>query len=130
MQQTPNTIWTSGNRALDLRRSLRRLEVAAIALLGAVIVWGASQSIQPAAGQGVRIPCSDEGQMAEYLAKKYSEVPVAIGLQANGSLLQVYASDEKGTWTIVNTTPGGRSCIVAVGERWESLPVAVAGSVI
>jgi hypothetical protein len=48
---------------------------------------------------------------------------VAFGLQSNGNLLQVYSSEEKGTWTVVSTTPTGMSCIVAAGKRWESLPL-------
>jgi hypothetical protein len=35
----------------------------------------------------------------------------------------VYASEEKGTWTVVSTTPNGLSCIVAAGKTWESLPL-------
>jgi len=47
---------------------------------------------------------------------------VAFGLQSNGNLLQVYASEDKNTWTVVSTTPAGLSCIVAAGKSWESLP--------
>ena len=55
--------------------------------------------------------------------QQYEEAPVAFGLQSNGNLLQVYASTEKDTWTVVSTTPNGMSCIVAAGKKWESLPL-------
>ena len=70
-----------------------------------------------------RMPCHNATEIAKQLSNKYDEAPVAFGLQSNGNLLQVYASEEKGTWTVVSTTPAGMSCIVAAGKRWESLPV-------
>ena len=69
-----------------------------------------------------RMPCHNATEIAKQLSSKYDEAPVAFGLQSNGNLLQVYASEEKGTWTVVSTTPTGVSCIVAAGKRWESLP--------
>ena len=69
-----------------------------------------------------RMPCHNATEIAKQLSSRYSEAPVAFGLQSNGNLLQVYSSEEKGTWTVVSTTPAGVSCIVAAGKRWESLP--------
>ena len=42
-------------------------------------------------------------------------------MQANGHLVEVFVSNEGTSWTIVVTRPAW-SCIVAVGEHWESLP--------
>ena len=70
-----------------------------------------------------RMPCHNASEIAKQLSSKYSEAPVAFGLQSNGNLLQVYFSPEKDTWTVVSTTPAGMSCIVAAGKRWESLPI-------
>ena len=70
-----------------------------------------------------RMPCHNASEIAKQLSSRYAEAPVAFGLQSNGNLLQVYSSEEKGTWTVVSTTPTGTSCIVAAGKRWESLPV-------
>ena len=63
------------------------------------------------------MPCHDAREIARQLSGKYEEAPVAFGMQTNGNLLQVYASDAKDTWTVVSTTPGGMSCIVAAGKR-------------
>ena len=70
-----------------------------------------------------RMPCHNASEIAKQLSSRYSEAPVAFGLQSNGNLLQVYFSEEKDTWTVVSTTPNGVSCIVAAGKRWESLPL-------
>jgi hypothetical protein len=74
------------------------------------------------APSNARMPCHNASEIAKQLSSKYSEAPVAFGLQSNGNLLQVYSSEEKGTWTVVSTTPTGMSCIVAAGKGWESLP--------
>ena len=60
--------------------------------------------------------------MKSYLEDKFAEVPVSLGLQADGKVIQVFASEQSGTWSMVATTPAGLSCIVAVGEAWQMLP--------
>jgi len=80
----------------------------------------AAQQIPPAA---MHMPCHNANEIAKQLSSRYDESPVAFGLQANGNLLQVYASAEKNTWTVVSTTPNGLSCVVAAGRSWESLPL-------
>jgi hypothetical protein len=79
-----------------------------------------AQQMPPAA---MHMPCHNATEIAKQLNSRYDESPVAFGLQSNGNLLQVYASEEKGTWTVVSTTPNGLSCIVAAGKSWESLPL-------
>jgi hypothetical protein len=88
-----------------------------------VIACGAFTAPLAAQNQGVRMPCHNAAEIAKQLSSKYEEAPVAFGLQSNGNLLQVYASEEKNTWTVVSTTPSGLSCIVAAGKSWESLPL-------
>lgn len=66
-----------------------------------------------------RPPCHDYGEIARQLADRYKEAPISAGLQANGHLLQVFRSAESGTWTILSTSPGGLTCIVAAGKGWE-----------
>ena len=85
----------------------------------------ATSSLSAQSAEGVRLPCHDAGEIARQLSSKYKEEPVAFGLQSNGNLLQIYASDQKNTWTVVSTSPSGQSCIVAAGKRWESLPLDV-----
>lgn len=74
-----------------------------------------------------RMPCYNAIEVAKQLSAKYDEAPVAFGMQSNGNLLQVYSSAEKGTWTVVSTTPSGMSCIVAAGKHWEQLPPQLEG---
>ncbi len=33
-------------------------------------------------------------------------------------MVEIYATDDGATWTMVVTTPEGQSCVVASGEAW------------
>jgi hypothetical protein len=35
--------------------------------------------------------------------------------------MEIYASDETGTWTILVTLPSGQACLIAAGESFENL---------
>jgi hypothetical protein len=48
----------------------------------------------------------------------YREEPEAIGLNNDGTLLEVFVSPQ-GTWTVLVSSPQGQSCIAAVGEAWQ-----------
>ena len=66
--------------------------------------------------------CSTRSNFLNELLSQHKENPIAMGLAANGSVLEVLASKD-GTWTILITSPNGTSCVVAVGDSWEALKV-------
>lgn len=62
------------------------------------------------------------GERATFLAKlgqDYKEAPTAMGVTADGRMVEVLTS-EAGTWTMIITHPNGRTCIVTAGQGWES----------
>lgn len=69
--------------------------------------------------------CMEHKTLVGYLSEKFKETPKAVGLVASSSLMEVYVSG-KGTWTIVMTTPQGVACIVAAGDTWEEVRIAMA----
>ncbi len=71
--------------------------------------------------QAVQAPCKPWKEVAQYLGEHYSEHPVAVGLQSDGSLLQVYAAPNASTWTLVRMQPDGMACLVSAGKAWEKL---------
>jgi hypothetical protein len=79
--------------------------------------------IQPANAQTGARTCVPYVELRKALQGKYGENPVAFGVHANGSLMQVFASAAGNTWTVVMTSPGGISCIVADGNNWYVLPL-------
>jgi hypothetical protein len=70
---------------------------------------------------GAQAPCKPWKEVAQYLGQHYSEHPVAVGLQSDGSLLQVYAAQNASTWTLVNMRPDGMACLISAGKAWEKL---------
>ena len=64
---------------------------------------------------------SREGLIAQ-LAERYRETPVAWGVDSGGGLVEVLAAVDGSTWTIIVTSPQGRSCMVAAGEGWRAVP--------
>jgi hypothetical protein len=69
--------------------------------------------------------CIPYPELRKALQGKYGESPIAFGVHANGSLMQVFASDAGDTWTVVMTSPKGISCIVAGGSNWNVLPLTL-----
>ena len=75
-----------------------------------------------AAAQVVTAPqCAKHQQLVGYLAKKYSENPVAIGTVNENRYMQLFVSPQ-GSWTILVTRTDGQACIIAAGENWEKTP--------
>jgi hypothetical protein len=87
-------------------------------LIRAAVALGMALSVQPAAAQGRA--CAARAQVVERLAERYGETLVSMGMHANSGVVEVYASEATGTWTILVTTPDGTACLIAAGEMWES----------
>lgn len=69
--------------------------------------------------------CNTHDRVLTHLAKKYGEVPVAIGVTSTGGLIEVLTSSDGSTWTIIISSPNGTSCLVASGEGWRSMERAM-----
>ena len=63
--------------------------------------------------------CADRERVVTRLAESYGEVRQSIGLGTNNSIVEVFASNETGTWTITVTSPSGITCLVATGQAFE-----------
>ena len=75
---------------------------------------------QPARAQGAQ-RCAEREVVVAALAETYGESRRAIGLAANNALMEVFASEATGTWTITVTLPSGLTCLVASGSSFETL---------
>lgn len=67
--------------------------------------------------------CARRAQVIERLDSDYSEQLTAGGLQGasdKASLVEVWASPETGTFTVMLTNAQGVSCILATGTDWFS----------
>jgi len=68
----------------------------------------------PAAGQGN--VCFDRPAVIERLAQKFKEYPAWVGLTNRGHMLELYASQNGETWTLLVSSGNGLTCLVATGE--------------
>lgn len=63
--------------------------------------------------------CAERETVLTRLAEGYGEVRQSIGIGANNSIVEVFASTETGTWTITVTNHSGVTCLVATGQAFE-----------
>lgn len=69
--------------------------------------------------------CAARESVVDRLADGYGETRQSVGLGSNNSIVEVFASDETGSWTITVTVPGGLTCLVASGQSFESVAEAL-----
>ncbi len=65
--------------------------------------------------------CAPRAAVIEQLAGKYGESRQAIGIASQGRVVEVFASEESGSWTITVTLPSGLTCLVSAGDAFELL---------
>ena len=88
-------------------------------IIAAMIMVLASSAL--AQGQN----CAPRPSVVERLAEKYGETRQSIGLGAQGTVVEVFASEETGSWTITVTMPSGFTCLVASGQSFERISEAL-----
>ncbi len=87
-----------------------KLGIIAFTLCGALpLVAGAANA------QGV---CGERKSFLDRLAREYNERPSGIGLQADGSVMELLTAPT-GSWSLIITTPAGLTCVVSSGDGWK-----------
>lgn len=76
--------------------------------------------------------CFDRDDLVANLETKYGETFAGGGLQNAESIMEIWSSQEKGTWTVLMTRADGKSCIMATGTNWRDpgdvkLPAGIPG---
>lgn len=65
--------------------------------------------------------CDNRAAVTALLAERYGETRRALGLVGEAAVMELYASDTTGTWTITMTLPDGRMCMMASGAGYEAV---------
>ncbi len=65
--------------------------------------------------------CGPRATLTDQLLNKYKETPVAMGLVNETTMVEVFASDDGETFTIVTSNARGLTCILGAGNGWEVL---------
>ena len=92
-------------------------------LLGLSLLFGMAATAPPALAAS---NCELRETVIQKLSTKYSEKLAVGGLQkvqGTQALIEIWASVETGTFTVLLTNPNGVSCIVAAGtDYFEAIP--------
>jgi hypothetical protein len=83
-----------------------------------LVLAAALALVAGAASAQQQMPCGERDELLAQLESRYKEAPTGFGLTPNGAIVELLTS-EKGSWTLLLTLPGGRSCLIGSGEGWE-----------
>lgn len=73
----------------------------------------------PAAASG---PCAERERTLAYLADTFGEAPVVTATTESGATIEIVASRDGATWTLLVTVPGGLTCMVSSGQNLKTVP--------
>jgi hypothetical protein len=99
--------------------SVRAVRLAARLAVRVAVLLGLAAATPTAEAQTRPAACADRETVVQRLAERYGETLQSLGLHQDNSVLEVYASDDTGTWTILLTRTDGMACLVAAGQMWE-----------
>ena len=102
-----------------MKRKVKLLHLGALTAATALYI---AATFEAAAQNGRN--CAPRDAVVSRLAEGYGETRQSMGLGANNSVVEVFASTETGSWTIIVTAPSGITCLVASGQSYETLAEA------
>lgn len=114
----PNFGWGEGCGC-----GLSRWWIAAAVVASIGVVWLVTVALMARPAEAAPTICGDRAEMTKTLMERYGEYPRVMGVSGDGSLLEVYASADTGTWTVLMSRPNGTACMLAAGQSLEVLPV-------
>ena len=71
-----------------------------------------------------QMACGTYDSVVSRLAERYGEARQGRGL-SNGFVIELFASEETGTWTVLRTDVRGIACLLGAGDNWESIQPAL-----
>lgn len=74
-----------------------------------------------AQAQGQQRNCAARDAIVQHLGERFGETRHGAGLGGEQAVIELFVSDETGTWTILVNFASGLTCMVAAGEAWQSL---------
>ncbi len=64
--------------------------------------------------------CAPRDVVVQKLTQKFSESRRGIGLIRQTAVMEIFASEDSGSWTILITRPDGISCLIAAGQDYQT----------
>jgi hypothetical protein len=66
--------------------------------------------------------CAPRDEMVQRLKGQYGARLSGMGLRNVEMVMEIW-TDPRGEWTLVQSYTDGKSCILAMGEGWETMPL-------
>jgi len=104
--------------------SARLNSIRVLCLSLTALAIGSGGFFSPAAAQSAI--CGQQADIKKILSERYKESQRAFGLVSDRGLVEVFTS-KNGTWSILMTSPTGRTCVIAAGHTWQELDQALGG---
>ncbi len=99
----------------------RVLRIVRLGLLAALLAGGLTLGTPAAWSQPAF--CGERTTVLDHLKRKFHEKRTAFGLTEDGRLVEIFAGPS-GSWTILITAPGGRTCLMTSGGGWQQIDKA------
>lgn len=71
--------------------------------------------------------CAERAAIIDMLGTRYGETLRSVGLVGGNRIVEVLASDETGSWTILVTNAEGLACLIASGQHYQVVSAAPGG---
>lgn len=97
---------------------MKRMNSALV--FGGLLILGVTST---APAQAQEMICGKRQSIVKQLQAKYGETARVMGFSQGAGVVEVYANDESGSWTILVTNPSGTSCLMAAGEAFEAVDI-------
>lgn len=65
--------------------------------------------------------CDSRDAVTALLADRYGESRRAVGIAGETAVMELFAAEGTGTWSITMTLPDGRTCLMASGSNYEAV---------
>jgi hypothetical protein len=115
-----------------MTRIAKLLHLAALTAAAALYVAATTQAgAKPPAQTPAQTPpqtpanCGPRDAVLRQLAETFGETRQSVGIGSDNAVVEIFASDETGSWTILVTLPSGVSCLVASGQSFEEVAEAL-----
>lgn len=71
--------------------------------------------------------CAERAAIIDMLGTRYGETLRSVGLVGGNRIVEVLASEETGSWTILVTDAAGLACLIASGQHYQTVAAAPRG---
>jgi hypothetical protein len=98
-----------------MTRTAKILNLAALTAAAVIFILTTQANAQPAQN------CGPRDAVVERLAQGYGETRQSMGISTANTMVEVFASEQTGSWTILVTLPTGQTCLIATGGSFERM---------